>query len=462
MTVYAYLTEDAPWTPDSSAVAWSDVAADGSYALTGLEAGSYKLHIFTYGAGLAEEWWAGDADAFDDTDAQPIAVAGGDAVVADAALENGAVISGIVRGGIVDWGYGWVLAYRLTAGDWWNEGYADIAENGTYTVDGLRPGTYKLMFSDSGGYGEGIDGEADVVTGWQEWWNDAMTLEAGTAITLTKQQVRSGTDVDLNTVAGQKTWPAISGTPKVGVKLTAAAGAWPTGSTLKYRWYANGEEIVGATSSTFTPTAAHLGKRLEVGVFGLKPGSGIYEMKFSGESASVGVGSLSAPAPTISGAAAVGSTLTAKPGTWTSGTTLSYQWYANGAKISTATRSTFKVTATQKAKTITVVVTGKKAGYATASKTSAKTLKVATVATPTVSGTKRVGSTLTAKPGTWTSKTVFTYQWYAAGKAIKGATKPTFRLTSAQRGKAITVKVTGKLSGYPTIAKTSAATTKVV
>ena len=68
---------------------------------------------------------------------------------------------------------------------------------------------------------------------------------------------------------------------------------------------------------------------------------------------------------------------------------------------------------------------------------------------------------LTAHPGTWTAGTTLSYQWYAAGKPIKGATTSTFKLTSSQAGKAITVKVTGKKAGYTTVTKTSAATKKV-
>mgnify|MGYP003704356425 CR=1 FL=1 len=47
---------------------------------------------------------------------------------------------------------------------------------------------------------------------------------------------------------------------------------------------------------------------------------------------------------------------------------------------------------------------------------------------PKISGTAKVGSTLTAKPGTWTSKTTFSYQWYANGKAISKATKVTYKI----------------------------------
>ncbi len=165
--------------------------------------------------------------------------------------------------------------------------------------------------------------------------------------------------------------------------------------------------------------------------------------------------------PKVSGTAAVGSTLKAKTGTWTKGTKFSYQWYADGKVIKKATKSSFTLTKSQKGKKITVKVTGTNPTYATGVKTSKATAKVATVATPKISGTAKVGKKLTAKPGTWTKGTKFSYKWYANGKVIKKATKSTFTVSTSQKGKKITVKVTGKKSGFATVSKTSKASKKV-
>jgi len=78
---------------------------------------------------------------------------------------------------------------------------------------------------------------------------------------------------------------------------------------------------------------------------------------------------------------------------------------------------------------------------------------------PTVDGTAKVGKTLTVAKGTWTGypTPTFTYQWYACTtavsaarttvpstcKKITGATRSTFKLTSAQRGKYVAVLVKG-------------------
>ncbi len=82
-------------------------------------------------------------------------------------------------------------------------------------------------------------------------------------------------------------------------------------------------------------------------------------------------------------------------------------------------------------------------------------------AKPTISGTAKVGATLTAGVGTWSPAPSFSYRWYRSGKKIPRATKASYKLTKADRGKRITVKVTGKRSGWETVTTTSKKTAKV-
>ncbi|MET0927970.1 MAG: hypothetical protein ABWX74_00555, partial [Aeromicrobium sp.] len=82
--------------------------------------------------------------------------------------------------------------------------------------------------------------------------------------------------------------------------------------------------------------------------------------------------------------------------------------------------------------------------------------------TPRVTGTARVGRTLKVRVGSWSPRPSYRYQWYANGKKIaKKGTKSAFTLTSRQKGKRITVKVTGRKAGYATVTKTSKKTKKV-
>jgi hypothetical protein len=96
---------------------------------------------------------------------------------------------------------------------------------------------------------------------------------------------------------------------------------------------------------------------------------------------------------------------------------------------------------------------------------------------PSVTGTARSGQTLTAKIGTWrgTPAPTYRYQWYACTKAvtatrtsapstctaIAGATRSTFKLTTAQRNKYVAVLVTGTSVGTTATTWLSKTTAKV-
>ncbi|CAN7460242.1 carboxypeptidase regulatory-like domain-containing protein [Terrabacter sp. LjRoot27] len=279
------------------------------------------------------------------------------------------------------------------------------------------------------------------------------------------QQAASGPVVTAGTLTAAT--PTVTGTARVGTALTAAPGTWgPAPVSLAYQWLAGGVAVSGATASTFTPTATELGKTVTVRVTGSKAGYTSVS-RTSAATAAVVAGTLTAPTPTISGTKAVGYTLTAVPGSWgPAPVTLTYQWYRSGTAISGATASTYTLTTADQTKTMTVKVTGTKAGFTSAARTSAATTAVLgalTAPTPTISGTKAVGYTLTAVPGSWGPAPVtLTYQWYRSGTAISGATASTYRLTTTDQTKTITVKVTGSKSGYLTVARTSAATTAVL
>jgi hypothetical protein len=66
---------------------------------------------------------------------------------------------------------------------------------------------------------------------------------------------------------------------------------------------------------------------------------------------------------------------------------------------------------------------------------------------------------LTAHAGTWTAGTKLTYQWRRSGHDISGATHSTYTPANRDRGHAITLKVSGKQSGYDLTSRTSSGVT---
>ena len=75
-------------------------------------------------------------------------------------------------------------------------------------------------------------------------------------------------------------------------------------------------------------------------------------------------------------------------------------------------------------------------------------LKFKKVGTPSITGVAQVGEVVTAKPGTWSPKASFSYQWYRDGTTINGATKSTYTLVVADQDTKVTVKAKGKAAGY--------------
>jgi hypothetical protein len=325
----------------------------------------------------------------------------------------------------------------------------------------------------------------------------------GSWVTMTSYSVQIALPGDSSVVpvtlplAAQPT-PTVSGKAQVGQTLSAQAGEWkPSPVTLSYQWLREGSAISGATKSTYTLVAADVGKKVSVKVTGSKAG---YTTVSKTSAPTVAVAAAPSPKPTpspspsskptpspspspspeepgkeftavsvpkVTGSVKVGKRLTADPGAWGPGeVALSYQWFRSGVKIAKATKATYKLVAADRGKTLTVKVTGTKSGYATVSKTSVATGKVAagslTSAKPKITGTVKVGKKLTAKPGVWKPSGVkVSYQWLRSGKAIKGATKPSYKLTSKDKRKKITVKVTGKKAGYASKSVVSKATKKV-
>lgn len=272
--------------------------------------------------------------------------------------------------------------------------------------------------------------------------------------------------------------PTITGTKNVGQTLSAVTGTWaPVPTSYSYQWY-RGETPIGSptTTGTYTLVGADLGQQIKVSVTAVKAG---YTSPSPVSLATTAIDPAlftTAQVPTISGTAKVGTTLTAASTAWVPAVdSYTYQWNRAGVAIESdlAKTSSYVVVPEDLGRAITVTVTGKKTGYVDTPKVSLATVAVvagtfATPPVPTISGTLKVGETLTANEGTWSpTQESFTYSWQwsatAAGTfaAISGATAKTYALQATDRGRFIKVVVTAVKTSYTSGVSTSAASAAV-
>ena len=170
--------------------------------------------------------------------------------------------------------------------------------------------------------------------------------------------------------------------------------------------------------------------------------------------------------PTISGTAQVGQTLTATNGTWSNApASFAYQWLrCNGggnscATVANGTQQTYTLVAADTGSTMRVRVTATNADGSSSAQ-SAQTAMVAAAtssaapkntAAPTISGTAKVGQTLTANEGSWSGNpTGYAFQWQrcdadvATCSNVVGATSRPYRVRIADLGYRLRVRVTAR------------------
>ena len=273
--------------------------------------------------------------------------------------------------------------------------------------------------------------------------------------------------------------PTITGVVRVGETLTVDTSDIEDADgmadvTFSYQWMAGGADIEGADDSSHTLTADEEGLTVQVWV-SFTDDAGNEETLTSAATDAVAQAETSEPqqqpnspatgAPTITGTAQLGETLTAD----TSGisdadglddVSSSYQWLADDAEIAGATGSAYTLADSEEGKAISVRVTFTDDAGNEESLTSEATDPVAgaestepppksnspATGAPTIAGTAQVGETLSADTSgiadaDGLDNATFAYQWLAGDADISGATGSTYTLADGDEGKAVRVRV---------------------
>jgi serine protease AprX len=294
--------------------------------------------------------------------------------------------------------------------------------------------------------------------------------------------------------------PTITGTAVAGQTLTATPGTWNAPVTTRYAWLrcdTTGTQCseTGVTGAAYPVRPADGGQRLKVVAVAA---SGIGEA--SADSALTGAVPVVAPtvgtAPSLSGAAIVGRTLTATAGVWngTPPLTRGYAWQrceasgANCVPIAGAAAKTYVIAAADLGSALRVVetVTNAAGGQSAASLATGQVLATATAAAaepaddpepqpdpepaledtspaavtdppsptalPAVSGATLEGRVLSADPGIWNGRApvTFAFQWERCDATGTGcvpspeATDSSYRLRASDVGARLRMVVTGE------------------
>ena len=357
-------------------------------------------------------------------------------------------------------------------------------------IAGATGSTYTLVAADEG---KAIKVK---VTFTDDLYNGETLTSAATVSVLAAGEGASGQGSSPNSPATGA--PTISGTAQVGETLTAdtsgiADSDGLTNVSYSYQWISNDgnsdTDITAATGSSYNLVAADEGNTIKVKV-SFTDDEGNSESLTSTATASVisegegasgqggSLNSLATGAPTISGTAQVGETLTAD----TSGiadsdgltdVSYSYQWISNDGNtdtdITNATGSSYTLVAADEGNTIKVRVSFTDDEGNSESLTSTATASVLSAGegamgqgssqnspatgAPTISGSAQVGETLTAgtsgiADSDGLTNVSYGYQWISndgtSDTDITGATDSTYTLVAADEGNIIKVGVSFK------------------
>lgn len=260
------------------------------------------------------------------------------------------------------------------------------------------------------------------------------------------------------------TAPSLSGSAEEGSTLEASPGSWSgTPGSYTYQWQACDQsgsgcaDISGATGSSYRLAGADVGDTVRVLVTSTNS---------AGSATAASVPSdvvtptppVNTSAPTVSGTARDGQTLTSDPGAWSGSPSYSHQWQTcdsaggNCTDINGATGETLTLRAAEVGLRVRLVVTGTNAaGSATAASEPTSPVSAVpptNVSPPAISGKAAAGQTLTASLGDWSGTTPsYSVQWRRCNSSgatcsdIAGATGQAYTVGTTDVGSTLRVVV---------------------
>ena len=258
---------------------------------------------------------------------------------------------------------------------------------------------------------------------------------------------------------GTSSQPSIAGIPAFGQSLKGSNGSWASGTKFCVFWIADGVVVPKATSSTYKLQGSEVGKNVQFVVVGIDKNSK-RTVKISEPLLVTKANFTNAKAPVVKSPAKVGVKLTSSLSSWGTGTSYSYQWFRNSEEILGATTSSYIPTAIDVDANLTLRACGSKQNFESRCIDSVAQIVslgvISKVGQVSIGGTStNVGATLIGNTTQWMPATELTWQWLRNGEDVAGATGSTFTITRDDRGKTISLRVTGHAEGYQSVSKLS-------
>ena len=286
------------------------------------------------------------------------------------------------------------------------------------------------------------------------------------SLTATATSTPTGAVID---AAPTVTTPTITGTAQEGQTLTASATAGQSDNPVSYAWYSSADGYTTAigSGSTYLVKEGDEGFTIEVKATATNEQS-LTATATSTPTSAVIDAAPTVTAPTISGTAQEGQTLTASATAGQPDNPVTYAWYssADGYTNPIGSGSTYAVQEGDESFTIEVKATATNDNGITISATSTPTAAVLdaapTITTPMITGTAQEGQTLTAAATAGQSDNPVTYQWQQDGQDIAGATGATYVVREGDEGHKLDVVATATNDNGVTISATSVATGAVL
>lgn len=242
--------------------------------------------------------------------------------------------------------------------------------------------------------------------------------------------------------------PVVIGAMRVGTPANCLQDKWSGTPTYTRQWLRNGKPIAKATDTKYRIVVADLGTMLSCTVTATNAGG---SSSATSGARKVAIGKfISVALPIVVGKIKAGQKLQAVVGPWgdDAPVVIRYQWKSGRNAIRGAAAGSYLVKVADVGRVLAVTVTVSRPGFAPVSVTSVVILGQL----PKIVGRVLVGQTLSVPALSWSTRpSGVRFQWYRNGKVIAKATKSSYKVTVADKGAKLTVRIIG-LRGRLTVA----------